>query len=124
MQLQIRHTANAWDMSDIFFMKNPIAERELLYSLKGKLKQHKLVIRIGAPYPVDESVVSFKFDPGTAGCTIEFEGLPESLVEEVYGADSLQALALATDVDPYLKGLGKKYDLYWPSGEPYFEDED
>lgn len=104
-------------------MKKPIAERELLYSLKGKSKRHKLVIRIGTPYLLDESAVSFKFDPGTAGCTVEFDGLPENLVEHVYGADSLQALSLAADVDPYLKGLGKKYDFYWPSGESYFDDD-
>lgn len=105
-------------------MKKFIAERELLYSLKGESARKKLIVRISAPYLVDESVVNFNFDPGTAGCTIEFDGLPESLVEEVYGADSVQALALAADVDPYLRGLEKKYDFYWPSGESYFEDAD
>lgn len=105
-------------------MKNSIAERDLLYSLKGKTARQKLVIRIGAPYLVDEGMVNFNFDLGTAGCTIEIDGLPENLAEEVYGADSLQALALATDVDPYLRGLEKKYDFYWPSGEPYFDGEE
>lgn len=104
------------------FMKNSIAEREILYSLKGKRTRQKLVIRIGAPYLVDVNTVNFKCDPGTAGCTIEFDGLPEHFAEEVYGADSLQALALAADVDPYLRGLEKKYDFYWPSGEPYFDE--
>lgn len=105
-------------------MKKSIAERELLYSLKGKSTRQKLIIRIGAPYLLDKSsAVNFKFDPGTAGCTIEFDGLPENLVEEVFGADSLQALALAADVDPYLKGLGKKYDFYWPTGESYFDED-
>ena len=107
-----------------FCMKNSIAERYLLYSLKGKSTRKKLVVRISAPYLVDESIVNFKFDLGTAGCTIEFDGLPESLEEEVYGADSVQALALAADIDPYLRGLGKKYDFYWPSGESYFADAD
>ena len=103
-------------------MKKSIAERELLYSLKGKSTRQKLVVRISAPYLVDESMVNFKFDPGTAGCTIEFDGLPESLVEQVYGADSVQALALAAGIDSYLQGMSKKYDFFWPSGEPYFDD--
>ena len=103
-------------------MEKSIAERELLYSLKGDSARKKLVVRISEPYLVDESMVDFTFDPGTAGCTIEFEGLPESFAEEVHGADSIQALAFATDIDPYLKSLEKKYDLYWPDGSPYFED--
>lgn len=103
-------------------MEKTIAERKLLYSLKGSTDREKLVVRISAPYLVDENMVNFNFDPGTAGCTIEFDGLPNRFAEEVYGADSIQALALATDIDPYLKSLEKKYDLYWPTGEPYFED--
>ena len=103
-------------------MKNPIAERELLYSLKGGATRQKLVVRISAPYLVDEGMVKFKFDPGTAGCTIEFDGLPEGLTEEVFGADSVQALALAADIDPYLRGMRKKFDFFWLSGEPYFDD--
>ena len=93
-------------------MKKFIAERELLYSLKGESARKKLLVRISAPYLVDESMVNFKFDPGTAGCTIEFEGLPKELIEEVHGADSIQALALASDIDPYLKGLKKEYDSF------------
>jgi hypothetical protein len=104
------------------YMKKSIAERELLYSLKGKSTRQRLVVRISAPYLVDGSMVNFKFDPGTAGCTIEFDGLPDSLVEHVYGADSVQALALAADIDSYLQGMSKKYDFYWVTGEPYFEE--
>lgn len=104
------------------YMKKTIAERELLYSLKGESTRKKLTVRVRAPYLIDESMVDFTFDPGTAGCTIEFDGLPEELTEQVYGADSVQALSLATDIDPYLKGLGKKYDFYWADGSPYFDD--
>jgi hypothetical protein len=103
-------------------MKKFIAERELLYSLKGESARKKLLVRISAPYLVDESMVNFKFDPGTAGCTIEFEGLPKELIEEVHGADSIQALALASDIDPYLKGLKKEYDFYWQDGSSYFDE--
>ncbi|MHB8474177.1 MAG: hypothetical protein ACYDC8_15275 [Gammaproteobacteria bacterium] len=103
-------------------MKKSIAERELLYSLKGASARNKFVVRISAPYLIEENTVNFKFHPGAAACQIEFDGLPESLVEEVHGVDSIQALALAANVDPYLKGLEKKYDFYWITGEPYFEE--
>lgn len=103
-------------------MEKYIAERELLYSLKGETTRKKLIIRICEPYPIEKSSWNFEFPPGAYSCKIIFDGLPNMLVEEVQGADSIQALALATDVDSYLKGLEKKYDLYWASGEPYFED--
>ncbi len=102
-------------------MKKSIAERELLYSLKGDDSQKKLVVRISEPYLVDESMVNFKFDPGTAGCKIEFVGLPEEFIEEVHGADSIQALSFATDIDPYLRRLEKNYDFYWQDSSPYFD---
>ena len=102
-------------------MKKIIAERELLYSLKGSSARERLVVRISAPYLVDENTVNFKFDPGTAGCRIEFDNLPESDIE-VHGVDTVQALHFASDLEPYLKGLEKKYDIYWSSGEPYFDE--
>lgn len=105
-------------------MKQYIAERELLYSLEGDSTRNKLVIRITAPCLIKEGTVNFEFPPGAAVCAIEFDGLPKSLVEEVHGADSIQALQFAVDIDPYLKGLGKKYDFYWPTGEPYFDEEE
>jgi len=51
-----------------------------------------------------------------------FEGLPNVKPENVYGADTLQALQLASDVEPILKRLSKKYDIYYPIGEDYFEE--
>lgn len=101
-------------------MKKYIAKRELLYSPKGESIRRKFVIKIGMPYPLEKGMVAFKFDPGAAGCTIEFAGLLESSIE-VHGIDSLHALTLAVDVDPYLKGMKNKYDFYWTTGEPYFE---
>jgi acyl carrier protein len=43
-------------------------------------------------------------------------------MEKIYGADSLQALQLAVNVEPTLIRIGKKYDLYFPTGEGYFEN--
>lgn len=92
-------------------VKKYAAERKLLYSLKGSSIRQNLVVKLSMPYLVDENMVNFKFDPGTAGCRIEFDGLPEANIE-VHGVDTLHALKLAADVDPYLRGLDKKYDLY------------
>jgi len=102
-------------------MKKSIAERELLYSIKGEQSRKKIVIRIYAPYLLEKDAVNFKFDPGTAGCTIEFDGLDESNID-VHGIDLLHALTLAVEVDPYLAGMKNKYDFFWLTGESYFEE--
>jgi hypothetical protein len=102
-------------------IKSFIAERELLYSPKGKGDRRRLIVRVSAPYVIEEAAAGIKLDEGSAGCTIQFDGLDEGDVE-VYGIDLLHALSLAVDVDPYLRGMQKKYDLFWPTGEPYFED--
>ena len=99
-----------------------VATRELLYSQKGSSDRRKFVVRVSAPYPIEEGTVNFEFHPGASVCEIELDGLPEDFAEKVYGVDSIHALSLATDIDPYLKRVEKKYDLYWSSGEPYFEE--
>ena len=102
-------------------MRTFIATRELVYARKGSPDRRRFIIRVSAPYPIEKGAVNFEFHPGDSVCEIEFDGLPENLVEKVYGIDSIHALSLATNIDPYLKGLEKKYDLYWLSGEPYFD---
>jgi hypothetical protein len=67
--------------------------------------------------------VSFAVAPGTARCTVSIEGLPTEISDQVYGADSLQALHLASDVEALLRRLTAKYDLFFPTGEAYFEEE-
>ena len=111
-------------------MKEWIAKRELLYSLKGTDKRSELLIRISEPYLVKKGTVNFDFAEGTAGCSVEVVGLKdneafeEGSVHEVYGADSLQALQIASNVEPLLKRLSKKYDIYFPDGELYFDSND
>lgn len=55
-------------------------------------------------------MVNFKFDPGTAGCTIEFDGLDEC-GSDFYGMDSLQAINLASNIEPLIEKLSAKYDF-------------
>jgi len=95
-----------------------IAERKLLYSVKGSNIRKEFAIRISAPYEVDNLAGSPVVE-GCSGCHVDIHGLDERY-SEVYGGDSLQAIQLAANVDPFLKRLQKKYDIYWLSGEPYF----
>jgi hypothetical protein len=98
-----------------------IAERHLLFSAKGQSERKPLVIRVFAPRLVEGSV-SFAVAPGTAVCGVEFDGIPDETLGDTYGADTLQALQLAADVEPTLKRLSKDYDLYFPTGEGYFDE--
>jgi len=102
-------------------MTQVIAERRLLYSKKSEQDRRELTIKIGLPQLVDKEAVSFKADDDAAVCTVEFDGLDVRAVD-VYGADLLHALTLAVDVDPILRGMSKKYEFYWLTGEPYFDE--
>ncbi|MEI2454558.1 hypothetical protein [Lysobacter firmicutimachus] len=99
-----------------------IAERRLLFGRADDPVRKELTIRIAAPRILDPDSVSFRFDEGTAACSAVFEGLdvPHS---EVYGIDTLQALRLASDIDPILRGLQKKHDVtfFFPDGDTYFD---
>jgi hypothetical protein len=99
-------------------MQHFIAQRRLLYSRKGSDVRHEFSIRLGVPYTVEED--SHPAGKGAAGCHVELRGLEETY-PDVYGVDSLQAVNLASDVEPLLRRLQKKYDLFWLSGDPYFE---
>lgn len=94
-------------------MSKVIAERKLLYSAKGSTDRKELTIRIGVPYVDGE---------GLTRCPVEWDGLFEEFAD-IGGMDSLQALQLATNVDSMLEKLQKKFDFYWPSGDPYFESD-
>jgi hypothetical protein len=101
--------------------KEFVAERELLFSLKGESQRHPLVVRVGYPYLLDKTNANFAFDVGAAGCTISFDGL-DATPAQLHGIDSLHALALAVDIDRHLRGMSKDYNFYWSTGEAYFED--
>lgn len=102
-------------------MAEMIARRPLQYSEKGDSRRHDIEVRIYAPYALVEGTAAFEFDPGAAGCRWEIVGLPKVVEDVSYGADSLQALQLALDVEPLMRTLQIEYDLFFPTGEPYFE---
>ena len=105
-------------------MKRCIAERKLLYSLKGSDAKCVLTIRIDATYSVEQEMVDFPIGEGLVGCHIETEGLEKEYMHEAYGVDEIQAINIASNIEPLLERLSKKYDFYWLSGEPYFEEQD
>lgn len=99
-----------------------VAERRLLYAPKGETDRRELIIRVGKPYLIKPGTVDFAFDEGAAGCSVEVVGIADEELGETYGADLLQALQLAADIDPILRRLSLKYDLYFKTGEPCFEE--
>ena len=100
----------------------PIAERRLVFSEKGKSERKPLLIRIFPPQALDPASDLYRPDADTASCIVEFDGIPDANLGAVYGADSLQALQLAVDIEPVLKRLSKRYDFYFPTGEGYFDE--
>ena len=104
-------------------MTTPIAERKLLFSEKGQIERKLLVIRIFAPRPVEPDSPLYRPDQDTASCHVEFDGIPGATIGDTFGNDSLQALQLAADdVEPTLKRLSSRYDLFFPTGEGYFDE--
>ena len=105
-------------------MMKTIAKRTLFYSDIGSSFRRKLVINVGCPYLVDQNKVDFPIgEEGLVGCHIETEGLDVEYRHEVYGVDEIQAVNIATNIEPFLTRLNKKYNLFWESGEPYFDNE-
>jgi hypothetical protein len=102
-------------------MKKVVAERRLQFSIKGSHNRGDLSIKVGEPYVVVPGSVNFDVDDQTGACEVEISGLPKRFHDVVYGADTLQALQLATNIDPLLRRLEDRYDFYFPTGEPYFE---
>ena len=103
-------------------MSEIIAERRLSWARKGDNSRSDFFIRIRTPVVVEPGSVDFPVSEGTGACSIEFSGFPEDVSDTVYGADTVQALQLAADIDPILKRLSDRYDIYFPTGEPYFEE--
>jgi hypothetical protein len=93
-------------------MKKVIAERRLVLESIEDGTRKDLLIRIGEP----------SWDPVSkmAMCPREYLGLFPS-VADACGLDTVQALALALDIDAMLNAQSEKYRFYWPDGEPYFD---
>ncbi len=100
---------------------NFIASRKLLFAEKGERTRHEIEVKISAPYVVQQSDVDFPVDGVVTGCRVEIEGLDEKGCD-FYGVDALQAINMASNIEPLLQRLSRKYDFFWLTGEPYFEE--
>lgn len=100
---------------------NYIADRKLLFSEKNNHVTEEITIKIGNPYIVQQGDVEFSAEGVVAGCHVEIDGIDEPGYD-LYGMDSLQAINLASNIEPLLERLSTKYDFFWLTGEPYFEE--
>ncbi len=106
----------------VHVMKNSIAHRRLLISKKGVEKRTDLYIHIGPPRFMPPEKLPFEADDKFAVCNIEMIGFEEPFFDSIYGADLIQAIQLASNIDPILRSYSVTYDLFFEDGEPYFED--
>ena len=99
-----------------------IARRNLLYTSRDHATPQPCTVGITAPREVATGTDDQALHDSMAACEIVFEGLSAPPIE-VRGSDSLQALSLACDVDPYLRGLERQfgYEFFWDDGSAYFE---
>ena len=98
-----------------------IAERKLLVSEKTSDTTREVIIKISEPFIATEENASFPVDGVASGCHVEIVGLEEPGFD-MYGMDSLQAINLASNIEPLLERLSDKYNFFWITGEPYFEE--
>ena len=98
-----------------------VAERKLLYSGKDAQDTKEFVVKISEPFVATKDNAKFRVDGVTSACHVEIEGLDEPGFD-LFGMDSLQAINLASNIDPLLERLSDKYDFFWITGEPYFDE--
>lgn len=91
-----------------------LAERKLVAVRIETGERVDVTFRVGTPYWV----------PGDdfARCPLQLDGVYERIAGAP-GVDLLQALQLASNLDALLSPLRSKYDLFWPTGETYFNDD-
>jgi hypothetical protein len=99
----------------------PFAERRLLCSVKNSSSRIEVTFQVSRPHVTVASEAASVADGSTCTCEVTVHGLDEPSVK-YFGMDSVQALQLASDLDPLIKRLSAKYDFFWLTGEPYFEE--
>lgn len=101
--------------------KGLFAERRLLCSAKNSSARTEVAFRVSRPHVTTASEAISVADGETYTCEVTIHGLDEPSIK-YFGMDSVQALQLASDLDPLIKRLSAKYDFFWLTGEPYFEE--
>ena len=99
-----------------------IARRHLQFTSPESSAPRPCFVGITAPREesAEEAAQAQRHDP-MATCSIVFEGLDVPPFT-VHGADTLQAIAMAADIDPYLRDLERQHGLefFWDDGSAYF----
>jgi hypothetical protein len=103
-------------------MAQLIAQRKLLYSSRDNAKPFPFTVGITPPREITAGSNDEALADAMSACDIVFDGLDAPPIE-VRGADSLQAVAMACDIDPYLRGMEKQYgyEFFWDDGSSYFK---
>lgn len=100
-----------------------IATRVLYFSLKGETEKNELVIKLYAPIQISTSTFATAGLNGPFACYLEFSRLCNGHL--FYGYDEFQAIGFASDIDPILKTLGDRCNLYFDDSiecEFYFDN--
>lgn len=99
-----------------------VASRTLRFRKISSGEVGEVTVQISTPYLLKPDMVDFPVSERTAGCSVRVLGIGTDYYnQEVYGADTLQALELAVDVEGIFKRISKEYDLFFLDGDPYFE---
>ncbi len=101
---------------------NYISERKLYYCEKGAKSLKPFIIKVTVPFLV-ETCGGVKAPKGMMACQVDLFGI-ESVENKLirHGVDGIQALNIATNLEPLISRLNKKFDIFWEPGEPYFGD--
>lgn len=98
-----------------------IAYRELICSHKKTHVTKKIIVKISEPYTATQDQVDFPVDGIISGCHVEIDGIEEAGAD-FFGMDSLQAINIASNIDPYLERLRNKFEFFWLNGDAYFDE--
>jgi hypothetical protein len=97
------------------------AERRLLCREKFGDGYFDVTFAVRKPRPPDSDEMLFLQDECARVCEVEIRGLDEPVVK-YFGLDSMQAINLASDLEPLVKRLSERFDFFWSTGEPYFDE--
>jgi hypothetical protein len=102
-------------------VNHSVAERRLLCSRKNSNLRAEVVFRLGSPRATKGLNSAGLADGEMFECEVGIAGLEAPSVK-YFGMDSVQALQLAADLDPLIRRLSIRYDFFWLTGEPYFDE--
>lgn len=102
-------------------MNDIVAERRLRCVGKADGVEREVRIGICRPEEVDGEDVDLPGVGRVVVCRTVIDGI-EEFVRPCVGADTLQAVRLASDIDALVKRLSRRYDFYFLDGEPYFDE--